>query len=157
MDSYLLLKLLHILSAVVMAGTGMGIAFFMFMTHRSKNVAAIAVTTRHVVLADWLFTTPAVVLQVLTGLLLMQKLGYSFTSPWFFTVTALYVLILGCWLPVVAIQYKLRRVASQSLKAGVISTDFTQAMKRWTLLGIPAIGAVLTLFWMMVFKPLPVY
>ena len=52
MDNYLLLKLLHILGAVVLAGTGSGIAFFMFMAHRSGNVQAIAVTTRHVVLAD---------------------------------------------------------------------------------------------------------
>ncbi|NRB42086.1 MAG: DUF2269 family protein, partial [Pseudomonadales bacterium] len=34
MDSYLLLKMLHILAAVVVAGTGTGIAFFMWMAWR---------------------------------------------------------------------------------------------------------------------------
>ena len=31
LDNYLLLKMIHILSAVIIAGTGTGIAFFMFM------------------------------------------------------------------------------------------------------------------------------
>jgi len=75
LDSYLLLKLIHILSAVVVAGTGTGIAFFMFMANRSSNVAAIAVTAHHVVLADWVFTTPAVIAQFVSGVLLMLKLG----------------------------------------------------------------------------------
>nr|WP_246187814.1 DUF2269 family protein [Nitrincola alkalisediminis] len=48
----------------MVAGTGAGIAFFMFMANRSSNVAAIAVTARHVVLADWIFTTPAVLLHI---------------------------------------------------------------------------------------------
>jgi uncharacterized membrane protein len=78
LDSYLLLKLIHILSAVVVAGTGIGIAFFMFMANRSSNVAAIAVTARHVVLADWVFTTPAVVALFVSGMLLMLKLGYFY-------------------------------------------------------------------------------
>ena len=75
--------MLHILSVVVVAGTGTGIAFFMFMASRSSNVTAMAVTARHVVLADWIFTAPAVVIQFVTGVLLMMRLGYSFTSTWF--------------------------------------------------------------------------
>jgi len=67
LDNYLLLKLIHILSAVVVAGTGMGIAFFMFMANRSSNVEAIAITTRHVVLADWIFTAPAIIVQFVSG------------------------------------------------------------------------------------------
>src|SRR5690242_11914586 len=74
MDSYLLLKLIHILSATVIAGTGTGIAYFMFMANRSRNAQAIAVTAKHVVLGDWIFTAPAVATQLVTGLLLMKKL-----------------------------------------------------------------------------------
>ncbi|GAA3578361.1 DUF2269 family protein [Marinobacter xestospongiae] len=156
MDNYLLLKLVHILSAVVVAGTGTGIAFFMFMANRSGNVAALAVTTRHVVLADWLFTAPAVVTQAVTGVLLMDRLGYAFTSAWFLLVGSLFGFIGLCWLPVIAIQYRLRSLAEQALTTGVPAPGFHRLMRYWTALGIPAFAAIVVLFWLMVFKPLPV-
>ena len=155
MDSYLLLKMVHILSAVVLAGTGTGIAFFMFMASRSSNVAAIAVTARHVVLADWIFTAPAVLLQFVTGILLMMRLGYSFTSTWFFLVIALFTFIGVCWIPVVVIQYKLKVLADSSLDAGVLDPSFRKMMRLWSLLGVPAFAAILAIFWLMVFKPFP--
>ena len=154
MDSYLLLKFIHILCAVVVAGTGTGIAFFMLMASRSQQVEAIAITARHVVVADWIFTAPAVVIQFITGLLLMNRLGYSFSSPWFLAVISLFVFIGVCWLPVVVIQYKLRALADASLASGVIDPAFKKLMTLWVALGVPAFFAVLVLFWLMVFKPL---
>ncbi|NIB39301.1 DUF2269 domain-containing protein [Pseudomaricurvus alkylphenolicus] len=156
MDNYLLLKLIHILSAVVVAGTGAGIAFFMLMASRSSNPAAIAVTARHVVLADWIFTAPAVLLQFVTGILLMLKLGYSFTSTWFFWVITLFVFIGVCWAPVIVIQYKLKALADRSLDAGELDPDFKNMMRLWVALGVPAFAAILVIFWLMVFKPFPV-
>lgn len=156
MDSYALLKLLHILAAVVVAGTGTGIAFFMLMAYRSKNVQAIAVTTRHVVLADWLFTAPAVVIQLITGLLLMKTLGYSYTSQWFFTVIGLFILVGLCWVPVLVLQYRLRAFSLAAESDNVLPDQFGKYMTRWITLGIPAFIFILVIFWLMVFKPLPV-
>lgn len=153
MDNYLLLKLVHIICAVVVAGTGAGIAFFMFMANRSDNVQAIAVTTRHVVLADWLFTMPAVILQFITGILLMTKLGYSFQSTWFIWVISLYGFIGACWIPVLFIQYRLRRLAVSSLAIGVLDNKFRKLMRLWTVLGVLAFSSILVIFWLMVFKP----
>ena len=155
MDSYLILKLIHILSAVVVTGTGAGIAFFMFMVSRSRDVAAIAVTARLVVLADWLFTAPAVVTQFVTGILLMNTLGYSFTSTWFLWVMALFFFIGLCWLPVIVIQYRLRTMADTSLSTGVLDPEFKKMMRIWTALGVPAFVSILIIFWLMVFKPFP--
>lgn len=156
MTPYLWLKLVHVVAAVVVAGTGAGIAFFMFMAARSNNVQAIAVTARHVVLADWCFTTPAVITQFVTGVLLMRELGWSFTSTWFLWVIGLFVFIGVCWLPVVWIQYRLRAYAEQDLRSGVVGADFKRYMRWWTALGVPAFAAVLAVFWLMVTKPLPV-
>jgi uncharacterized membrane protein len=155
MDNYLALKMIHILSAVVVTGTGAGIAFFMFMASRSKNINAIAVTARHVVLADWLFTAPAVIVQFVSGVLLMDILGYSYTSKWFFTVMALFLFIGTCWIPVVFMQYKLKGLADLSMISGVLDPKFRIMMRYWTALGVPAFISVLIIFWLMVFKPLP--
>jgi len=156
MDSYLVLRFVHILSAVVVAGTGAGIAFFMFMASRSNNPQAIAVTARNVVLADWLFTAPAVVIQFLSGWLLMNKLNWSFSSQWFLTVLALFIFIGVCWIPVLFIQYRLRYYADQAVQHGALSDEFKRLMKLWTALGIPAFLAILVIFWLMVFKPLAI-
>ena len=156
MDSYLILKLVHILSAVVVAGTGIGIAFFMFMANRSNNIQAIAMTARHVVLADWIFTTPAIIIQLVTGLWLMKVMGYSFTSTWFIGVIGLFIFIGACWIPVVFIQYQLWTIAAAQLETSVIEERFKKLMRRWTVLGIHAFIGIVLIFWLMVFKPLPV-
>lgn len=75
MNTYLIVKWLHILSSVLMVGTGFGSAFYMFFANRSGSVAAQAVVSRLVVRADWWFTTPAVIFQPLSGLWLVQQAG----------------------------------------------------------------------------------
>lgn len=155
MEYYLALKLIHILAAVIVAGTGAGIAFFMFMANRSNNPQAIYITAQHVILADWIFTTPAVIIQILTGVFLMNMQGYSFSSPWFYWVVGLFVFIGLCWLPVLKIQYKLRELAKISVASSEVTAEFKSMMRTWTLLGIPAFVAMLTIFWLMVFKPFP--
>ncbi|WNC68020.1 DUF2269 domain-containing protein [Thalassotalea nanhaiensis] len=156
MEHYLTLKLIHILAAVVVTGTGAGIAFFMFMANRSNNPQAIYITARHVILGDWIFTTPAVITQITTGVFLMNMQGYSFSAPWFYWVVGLFSFIGICWLPVLRIQYKLRELARTSVDSNQVSPEFKSLMKTWTLLGIPAFTAILGIFWLMVFKPFPV-
>lgn len=157
MDNYLLIKFIHILSGTVLAGTGIGIAYFMFMVNRSDNIQAIAVTVRNVVLADWIFTTPAIIIQLITGIWLMKLLHYSFSSAWFIAVTGLFMLIGCCWIPVVFIQYKLKEIAERQ-QAGNIQFDgqYKKLMKLWISLGLPAFAAILIIFWLMVVKPLSV-
>ena len=155
MEHYLIFKLIHILAAVVVTGTGAGIAFFMFMANRSNNPQAIYVTAQHVILGDWAFTTPAVITQIITGVYLMNMQGYSFSAPWFYWVMGLFAFIGACWIPVLRIQYKLRELAKLSVDAKNVTPEFKSLMRTWTLLGIPAFIAILGIFWLMVFKPFP--
>ena len=148
MTLYLWIKLVHILSASVLFGTGMGTAFFMFKAHLSKNDEAIAVTTRNVVMADWVFTTPAVVIQLVTGLWLTDKLNISFTSTWFIAVIGLYILIGICWIPVVWIQIRIRDL----IAGGANRDDYRKLMRMWIALGVPAFASILILFFLMVAK-----
>lgn len=148
MTLYLWIKLLHILSATVLFGAGMGIAFFMLKAYLSKNDEAMAVTTQHVVLADWLFTAPAVVIQLVTGLWLTNKLNISFSSTWFIAVIGLYILVGACWIPVVWIQMRIRDL----IASGASRDEYRKLMRIWAALGVPAFGGVLVLFFLMVSK-----
>lgn len=156
MDNYLVLKYIHIVCAIVLAGTGAGIAFFMLMASLSKNIAVIAHTARFVVLADWIFTAPAVIGQFITGVLLMQRLQYSFNAPWFMCVISLFLFIGCCWIPVVFIQYRLKKLAEAAEQSGVLGDAFYRAMKYWVALGVPAFSGILIMLWLMIFKPLAI-
>ena len=71
---YLIVKWLHILDAALRHW--MGSAYYMFFTSLTKDVRAIASVVRFVVIADWAFTTPTIILQPLTGLYLIHLMGY---------------------------------------------------------------------------------
>ena len=154
--SYLVVKYLHILFGIIVVGTGFGIAFFQWITFRSKNLEAIKTMTRHVVLADWLFTAPAVLGQFVTGMLLADQLHYNPHSPWMIAVISLYTFVGFCWLPVLIIQYKLRKLAEPQSQSGLIDQQFVHLMRIWTALGIPTFATALVILWLMVAKPLAV-
>ena len=111
MNAYLLLKSVHIVSSVLMVGTGLGSAFYMFFTNRSGNVAAQAVVSRLVVRADWWFTTPCVIIQPISGIALAHMAGWSPTTPWLALSIGLYALAGACWLPVVWLQLRMAAMA----------------------------------------------
>jgi uncharacterized membrane protein len=154
MSVYEILKFVHVLSATFLFGTGVGTAFFMWMAHKSKDINALRTTTRHVILADWVFTTPAAIIQPVTGWLLMRELGWSFESRWFLAVVLLYVLVGICWVPVVVIQYRLRRFADSVAAFSELPVEYHASMRSWTALGVLAFFAMFGLFALMIFKPL---
>jgi uncharacterized membrane protein len=152
--AYLVLKYLHIIGATLLFGTGLGIAFFLFVAIRSKDVALIAGTLRTVVIADFTFTAPAVVVQLVTGGLLAMTLGLPLTEPWIAGSLALYVIVGACWLPVVAIQIRMRRLAEKAVADGApLPVEFRRLYRTWFTLGWPAFMGVLGIIGLMIFKP----
>jgi uncharacterized membrane protein len=154
MNTYLLLKTLHIVSSVVLVGTGLGSAFYMFFTNRSKVVQAQAVVCALVVRADWWFTTPAVVLQPLTGLLMVYLAGFPLTTPWLMLSMALYALAGACWLPVVWLQIRMAALAKDAAATGqALPAQYWRYARSWECLGYPAFAAMVVVFYLMVNKP----
>lgn len=151
---YLAIKWLHILSATLMFGTGFGTAFYMFFVNRSGNVQAMAVVTKLVAKADWWFTTPAVILQPLSGLWMIHLAGFPFSSAWIVWSIALYVLAGACWLPVVWLQLRMRDMAVAAAQSGeTLPARYWHYEKIWTALGFPAFAGLLVVYWLMVHKP----
>jgi uncharacterized membrane protein len=152
--TYLILKFLHVLGAIVLLGTGAGIAFFMLMAHWSRDAPHIFRTARTVVLADFVFTATAVVAQPVTGALLMRELGLPPSDGWLVLALALYVVAGLCWLPVVWIQMRMRDLAGAAAKHGVpLGADYDRMFRLWFFLGFPGFGAVIAILWLMIAKP----
>ena len=152
--SYLLLKYIHILSATLLFGTGLGTAFHGFLAFRSRDARVIAAVGRSVVLADWLFTTPAVIVQPATGIAMAMQAGLPLTTGWIALTFALYALVGVCWLPVVWLQIQLRAMGRASQLAGTpLPERYYRFLRYWFLLGWPAFISVLAIFYLMVLKP----
>ncbi len=154
MELYFLLKIAHVIGATVLLGTGAGIAFFMLMAHRTRNAALIAHTAGIVVIADWLFTASAVVVQPITGAALAHLTGQPLFSGWLGLSLLLYVLTGAFWLPVVWIQARMRDLAVQAARSGEpLPAAYDRLFRIWFVCGFPAFGAVLAIIVLMVVKP----
>ena len=150
----LILRWLHVIGACVLLGTGAGIAFFMLMAWRTRDVALIAHTAGIVVVADYLFTATAVVAQPLTGWLLAREIGWSLTEPWVLTSLVLYGVTGAFWLPVVFIQIRLRDLARATLVEGAaLPRQAHRLFAVWIACGFPAFAAVLAILWLMIARP----
>jgi uncharacterized membrane protein len=155
MNIWLIIKTLHILSSVLLVGTGFGSAFYLFFTNRTGSVQAAATVTRLVVRADWWFTTPAVIFQPLSGLWLAHTAGWAWDTPWLAASLALYAIAGLCWLPVVWIQIQMQRIAAQSVarECTALPPAYWRYARIWEYLGYPAFVAMVAVYFLMVLKP----
>lgn len=152
----LLVKTIHILSAILLFGTGLGTAFHGMASNLSRDVRAIAVANRNVVIADWLFTTPTVLIQPASGIWLAHLQGWPLTTGWIVWSLALYALAGICWLPVVWLQIRMRRMAERAVAEGRALPPLYHCYFRiWFALGWPAFAAMVAIVVLMVLKPDP--
>jgi uncharacterized membrane protein len=150
---YLTLKYIHIVSSTIFFGTGIGSAFYMFMANRSKNIVGIHLVVRQVVIADWLFTAPSVVIQFITGIALMRMGNYALTDVWIMFGIVLYFFAAACWLPVVWLQIKMRDMAKEAMDSNsALPARYWRYDKIWISLGSLAFAAVMVIFYLMVVK-----
>jgi uncharacterized membrane protein len=154
MTLYFIIKYLHVLGAIVILGAGTGIAFFMLMAHRSGDVAFIAHTAATVVIADMLFTASAVVLQPLTGGLLMLLTSTALAERWLAASLGLYVVAGLFWIPVIFMQVEMRDLARLAdAQSEPLPPRYFALFRRWFLFGIPGFGSVMMILWLMIAKP----
>lgn len=153
---YAVLKTLHVLSMVLLFGTGLGSAYYKWMADRSGHVAHIAVTNRHVVLADWFFTTPTVIFQPLSGVWMLHLAGVPLDTPWVALSLGLYAMAGGCWLPVVWLQIRMLHIAQDVAARNMpLPTLYWRMARAWFWLGVPAFTAMVMVVALMVFKHIP--
>jgi uncharacterized membrane protein len=149
-----ILKTAHIISSTVLFGTGLGTAFHGLASNLRGDLRAIVVGNKNVVLADWLFTTPAVIVQPATGVLLALEEGWPLDSHWLLASIGLYLFVGACWLPVVWLQIRMARIAEQCLATGaLLPAIYHRYFRWWFALGWPAFTAMIAIFWLMVAKP----
>ena len=151
---YLIIKWIHIISSTLLFGTGLGSAFYKFLADRTKNTHVIAVTNKNVVLADWLFTTPTIIIQPVTGIIMASISGYDIHNSWLILSIIFFIIAGICWLPVVFLQIKMRNLSAMALKSNTkLPSKYWYYAKIWFYLGIPAFISMLCILYLMTIKP----
>ena len=151
---YLVLKWLHVLSSTLLFGTGLGSAYYMFFASLTRDPRTIAHVVRRVVIADWLFTTTTIVFQPLSGWRMAHLVGLPLTTPWILWSLVLFGLAGLCWLPVVWMQIRMRRMAEAAVRNDTAMPPvYYRWLRIWVALGIVAFVALVVVFWLMVAKP----
>jgi uncharacterized membrane protein len=151
---YLTIKWIHILSSTLLFGTGLGSAFYMFFASRTRDPRVIAVVVKYVVIADWLFTTPTIIIQPLSGFYLVHLGGLPVMADWIVWSVVLYLLAGAAWLPVVWMQIQMRDMATEAARTGTAIPDrYWRFLNWWVALGIVAFLALVVVFYLMVRKP----
>jgi uncharacterized membrane protein len=160
MDAHALWKLVHVLGACVLFGTGLGIAFFAWFGYRRAmargEIEGLRTVLHLTVVADAMFTAPAVVIQLASGIALVHFNQWSLLSPWALTVLGLYAVVGLLWLPVVVIQVLMSREAARASSIAGLGAGFHRRFRIWFVLGVPAFLVVIGMFYLMITIPLPV-
>jgi uncharacterized membrane protein len=151
---YAWIKIIHVISAAVLFGTGMGTAFYMFYVNRQKDIRLIAMATKQVVFVDWVFTGTSGVIQFFSGMWLIYLKGYSPTALWLMGAMIGYVIASACWVPVVYLQIRCRDLAFEALKNNTsLNEKYDRYYKIWWILGIPAFLSLMVVFYLMANRP----
>jgi uncharacterized membrane protein len=151
---YVLVKWVHIVSSTLLFGTGLGSAFYMFFASRTRDARVIAAVARYVVIADWVFTTPTVILQPLSGFYLLHLMGLPLKTPWILWSVALFLLAGAAWLPVVWMQIRMRDLALRAATTNAgIPPLYWRYLRLWIRLGVVAFVSLMVVFYLMVAKP----
>ncbi|OIN85168.1 MAG: hypothetical protein AUJ12_09900 [Alphaproteobacteria bacterium CG1_02_46_17] len=154
MDWYLIVKTLHIISSTIVFGTGIGTAFFMLRSFFTDDIHEKYYAARSTVMADYIFTFPAVIFQPLSGIVLINLAGHDWNSSWLIWTYALYALAGACWIPVIWIQIELKKMLKQAVETGApLPERYNRLFKIWFILGWPAFLGLVVIFYLMVSRP----
>jgi uncharacterized membrane protein len=151
--SYEVLKLIHLFGMVLLLGAGGASAFYKYVTDKSDSLEMIVHMNKLVVLADWLFTTPAIIIQPISGIALMHMLGYTFSTWWIELSLILYTFSTLLWFGAVYLQMKMKDIANEAnSKNQKLPKLYYKYARIWFFLGFPSFFAMLSIVLLMIFK-----
>ncbi len=150
MTTYLALKLIHVLAAIVAVGTN--VTYFVWLSRTRTRPEQGAYVLPGIKALDARLANPAYVVLPVTGILMVLDADLGFTTFWIITAIILYVamgLIAG-----VLFSPALRRqveIATSDAEPSV----YAEAARRTTVTGIITMVPIAAILYLMVIKPTP--
>jgi uncharacterized membrane protein len=151
---YTVLKFIHIFGVVLFVGNIIVTALWKTRADRSGNLATVVFAQRTVVLADWAFTLPGVLLILIGGYAMAVRRPFPLHGlVWLEWGQGLFYVAALIWLLVlVPTQRRLVDVSAAALRSGVMSPEFRRLSRRWAMWGGIATLLPLIVLFLMVAK-----
>ena len=156
MDTYLILKTIHIIGAVLFLGNIIITGWWKIMANRTRNPIIIAFAQRQVTLTDFVFTAGGSTLLFAAGIanIIIYDIPIM-TTMWIAWALALFTLSGIIWVAIlIPIQIKQAREAKTFTAETVISDAYWRREMIWYILGLAAIVLPLMSLVFMVLKPI---
>ncbi len=154
-DSYLLLKSLHVLGAVIFLGNIIVTAWWKVMADRTGEPRIIAFAQRQVTLTDFVFTAGGVALILATGVgnTASHQMDIWHTR-WLAWGMGLFIVSGVIWVAVlILVQFLQARIARAFAGGSPIPEQYWRLGRVWMIFGIVATVLPLVNIYWMVFKP----
>jgi uncharacterized membrane protein len=155
MNTYLLLKSVHILGVVLFLGNIIITGWWKIMADRTKNKQIIAFAQRQVTLTDYVFTLGGVLLVLTTGIgnAILHELNYL-SIKWLAWGYWLFIASGVIWVAILLpIQIKQAKMAKQFSEQEPIPEQYWKLGNLWIIFGTLATLLPLANLYWMVFKP----
>jgi uncharacterized membrane protein len=149
MSIALLLKVVHVLAAIVAVGANLTYAFWLRRAGRADRERLVW-TIESIRRLDNLIATPAYVVVLLTGLGMVFSGAFSFSTGWIQVAIGLYVLVV---IVSIALYVPALRRQLTAAEADPSSAAYRAAASRSNILGIAVTAIVLVIVVLMVTKP----
>lgn len=155
MNTYLILKSLHIIGAILFLGNIIVTGWWKSMANRTNNPIIIAFAQRQVTLTDFVFTVGGSILLLAAG---MANIGIHKMSivdtPWILWGLLAFILSGIIWLAIlVPVQIKQAKEAKTFTAETVISEAYWRREMIWYIAGVTATVLPLITVVLMVLKP----
>jgi uncharacterized membrane protein len=148
------LLFLHIVGVVLFLGNIVTAAFWKVKADVNKNPTIIHQTAKNVMLADYFFTIPGLILIIVSGNLMAVQAGYSMSEYNWFTLSMFLFLITGLiWgIILIPIQRKMIKFSAESVELGKVTDSYRRASMYWAIFGIIATLIPVGILYVMITK-----
>jgi uncharacterized membrane protein len=154
MDTYLLLKSLHVLGVVIFLGNIIVTALWKAIADRTGSPAIVAYAQRLVTITDFVFTALGAALIAITGPMMAERFGGVGAASWLLWGIGLFIASGIIWVIVlIPVQIMQARMARRFATQAEIPLQYRRLSTVWNAAG--AVATLLPLFnrYFMVFKP----
>ena len=142
---YLLVKFLHIISSTIWIGGIVAMAILIVRIAREADPTLLVALTREARFYGGAVITPAIGVQLLTGLVMSFGFGFGLPLWVLWGITAIIV--------VVALSLRLLLPTFNSIIGGATSTQDNKQQRRLVMVYVIILLVLLSAEWAMVFKP----
>ncbi len=150
-----ILIFIHILGAVLFLGNIITAAFWKIVAEYRRDLQGIYNTARNVMVADFVFTLPGIVMLLVTGHILMVRMGLSLTRlSWVSVAYGIFIFSAILWTGILLpSQRKMIRQAKESIATGQLTAGYQRASMIWNVFGTVATLLPIVVLYLMVVKP----